>query len=231
MRPFSLVLAFICLCACGSGSSPSPAGSGHKNMPPNAVAVIQSEADLASGSFGEYQSDRFDLRLPLPDAPRFQITDDARSPWLIAHHEAAQSTLYVRVWHSDEIANRTNCEAQARLWKDFPERKDSDIFDERRIDNPKGFDTVATMGIVVLPNNSVKTLKRGGPEGITGFAMAFGGWARRCFAYVFLTKSSGKQAERLIATRLATIFELSLQNIKLQKETDPELPREPIPSK
>lgn len=221
-------IAFISFCiassACGAGPAAQEEPAPSKKQP---VLVVQHEAaDLASGSFGEYQSDRFDLRLPLPDAPRFQISDDARSPWLIAEHRAAQSTLYVRVWHSNEMANRTLCETQARIWKDFPERKHSDIFDERRLYIPAGFDTVASMGILVLPSNP-KKIERAGD--ITGFIMAFGGWARRCFAYVFTTKASGKQAERLIATRLATMFELSLQNIKLQKETDPELPREPIP--
>lgn len=224
MHRIALISFCIASAACGAGTAAPKEPAPSQKQP---VIVVQSEAaDLASGSFGEYQSDRFDLRLPLPDAPRFQISDDARSPWLIAEHRAARSTLYVRVWHSNEMANRTLCETQARLWKSFPERKHSDIFDERRLDIPTGFDTVASMGILVLPSNPKKIEPA---AELTGFIMAFGGWARRCFAYVFMTSASGKQAERLIATRLATMLELSLQNIKLQKETAPELPREPIP--
>jgi hypothetical protein len=75
-----------------------------------------------------------------------------------------------------------------------------------------------------------ETRRRGaGDLAIHGFAMAFGGWAHRCFAYVVTTKVSGKDAERLVAVRLATMVELSLQNVTVERETDPAIPREPPP--
>jgi hypothetical protein len=64
---------------------------------------------------------------------------------------------------------------------------------------------------------------------VTGFAMAFGGWAHKCFAYVLTTTASGKDVERLIAFRLATMVELSLLNVTIEREVDPEVPREPVP--
>lgn len=180
--------------------------------------------DLASGAWGEYRSARFDLRLPLPDGPSWRI-DDSRSPWLEATHEAANAHLLVRAWAEPGRANRAACEARARLWRELPAREEADIVDRRRVNVPPGFDTIVEVGVTP----ETRGARGGGDPAIEGFAIAFGGWARRCFAYVLTTKASGKGAERLVAVRLATMVDLSLQKVTIDRETDPDLPREPGP--
>jgi hypothetical protein len=178
--------------------------------------------DLATGAWGEYRSARFDLRLPLPDGPSWKV-EDQRSPWLEATHEGATTKLLVRAWPEAERANRATCEARARLWRDLPAREQADIVDKRRINVPPGFDTIVEVGV------TSESARGSGDLTIEGFAMAFGGWAHRCFAYVLTTRASGKDAERLVAVRLATMVELSLQNVTVERETDPAVPREPVP--
>lgn len=211
------------LAGCGAPSEPAPAAPDqHKKSKQTEVRMASS--DLATGAWGEYRSARFDLRLPLPDGPSWRVEDE-RSPWLEAVHEPANTKLLVRTWTEAGTANRAACEARARLWKDLPARERAEIVDTRRINVPPGFDTVVEVGVVPEKNMS----RRPGDRAIEGFATAFGGWARRCFAYVLTTRATGKDAERLVAVRLATMVELSLSNVTVEREIDPAIPREPVP--
>jgi hypothetical protein len=217
-----LVLAGAAAFIAGCGATSEPA----KAQPPKSgqPAAEVGPPDLTTGVWGEYRSARFDLRLPLPDGPSWRV-EDSRSPWLEARHAAANTTLLVRTWPEAGTANRAACEARARLWRDLPARERADIVDRRRINVPPGFDTIVEVG--VMPET--RSARGGGDLAIEGFAIAFGGWARRCFAYVLTTKASGKGAERLVAVRLATMVDLSLQKVTIDRETDPDLPREPGP--
>jgi hypothetical protein len=88
--------------------------------------------------------------------------------------------------------------------------------ERRRIDVPAGFDTVVELGVAAP----------GGPGGgVGGFAVAFGGWARRCFAYVVTTRAAGAGAERVVASRLAAMVEVSLLGVRLESELSPVIPR------
>src|SRR5207247_3467373 len=97
-------------------------------------------SDLGDGPTGEYRSERFDLRFPLPDARGWRV-EDGRDPWLAATHAASSTSLLVRTWRDDGRASRASCEARARLWRDLPHREGSSIFEQRRVDVPPGFDT------------------------------------------------------------------------------------------
>jgi hypothetical protein len=221
-RIFLVAGAAASLAGCGAGAPPPPP----KQRAPERPAVEVVAADLASGSWGEYRSPRFDLTLPLPDGPRWRV-EDSGSPWLEARHEAAATKLLVRTWF-EAGASRATCEERARLWRDLPAREGADVVDRRRINVPPGFDTIVEVG--VRPETPKRRGARApGEIAIAGFAMAFGGWAHRCFAYVLTTSASGKEAERLVAVRLATMVELSLLNVTIESETDPAVPREPVP--
>lgn len=184
---------------------------------PNPAAVI-SLPDLSRGPWGEHRSGRFHLRVPLPDASGWSV-DDERTPWIEAKHRGAQAQLIVRIWREDDITNRARCEANARVTRVLPDREGAEIVEERAVRAPRGFDTVATVGVV--PGG------RGLP--LVGFVMAFGASVRRCFAYVLVTKADGKDAEELIAERLATMVELSLSNVALEDDREPSIPKEPVP--
>ena len=224
-----LLLAGAAASIAGCGASPDPATTTHNKhrQKTERPAGQAGPPDLATGAWGEYRSDRFDLRLPLPDGPSWRV-EDSRSPWLEASHDAASTRLLVRTWTEAGTANRAACEARARLWRDLPARERADIVDRRRINVPPGFDTIVEVG-VIPEGKTANTSKAPGELAIDGFAMAFGGWARRCFAFVVTTRASGKGAERLVAVRLATMVELSLLNVTIERETDPNLPREPGP--
>lgn len=209
--------ALVAATACGA---PAPA---ERVAPPPRTAppTVSPPADL-SGPAAELRSARFDLRLPLPDAAGFSV-DDAGSPWLTATHAAAATTLLVRVWRADDNrASRASCEAQARLWRDLPGGEGAPVLERRRIDVPAGFDTEVAIG-VEAPAKAAP----GAPVG--GFAVAFGGWARRCFAFVVTTRAEGPEAARLVAARLAAMVEVSLSGLRLESELVPEMRRRPGP--
>jgi hypothetical protein len=200
----------------GCGSPREPAKP--PPSPPPSPAAETAAPDLASGAVGEYRSDRFDLLLPLPDGARWRI-EDARSPWLEGTHKPAAAALLVRVWREPEIMNRARCEAQARLFRSLPDRERAVVIEERRIDVPRGFDTVFQVGVIASDRE----------QPITGFVTAFGSRVRRCFAYVLTTSASGKGAEERIAARLASIVLISLSNISLEDDGAKVIPREPLP--
>lgn len=101
----------------------------------------------------------------------------------------------------------------------LPAREGAEVIEDRRIGVPKGFDTVVTVGVVANGR---------GPT-ISGFALAFGADARRCFGYAVMTSAGGKGAEELVATRLATMVELSLSNVTIEDDRDPVIPHDPGP--
>ncbi|MGK4000529.1 hypothetical protein [Sorangium sp. So ce1024] len=213
-RALGSAAALLALLALVAACAPTPAAP----PPPPPRPAAPPPATLGEGELGEYRSERFDLRLPLPDARGFRV-EDGEGPWLVATHAASSTSLLVRTWREDGRASRAACEARARLWRDLP-RLDRDLTAvERRIDVPEGFDTVVEIGVADAPP--------GAP--IQGFAVAFGGYGRRCFAFVAETRAAGPSAERLVAERLAAVVEISLGGLRLEREVAPAMPREPLP--
>jgi hypothetical protein len=195
------------LVGCGPAPAPAP--------PPAPPAAPVQGADLRGGPFAEIRSDRFGLSFALPDGRAWQV-DDRQEHWLTARHAASGSLLVVRTWREDENATRDRCEQKARLWRDLPKREGADVFARKRVDVPRGFDTRVELGVVPAA--------AGAPVG--GFAMAFGGSAKRCFAFVYTTSAAGPGAETLLADRLAAMTE-SLETVAQRSALAPEIPRAP----
>ncbi|WP_437955799.1 hypothetical protein WME76_30505 [Sorangium sp. So ce119] len=208
-RLAAALLALLPACAAAPAAPPPPPRAAPPPPPPST---------LGDGELGEYRSERFDLRLPLPDARGFRV-EDGEGPWLVATHAASSTSLLVRTWREDGRASRAACEARARLWRDLPRPDRSLTAVERRIDVPEGFDTVVEIGVADAPP--------GAP--LAGFAVAFGGYGRRCFAFIAETRAAGPSAERLVAERLAAVVEISLGGLRLEREVAPAVPREPPP--
>lgn len=199
--------------AAGCGA-PTP---GPNTPPPNAGTVGAKPAPgapsgtTAGGSrLGRVYSSRFRISIPLPDRDSWAL-DRHKSSFLVLTDKRSTSQLVVREWLEDENMNRDECERRARLRRDFPPRVVSEVIVRRPVAVPPEFDTVAEVGLL--------TGGRGGA--IQGYVMAFGGWARRCFAYVYTTEAAGAGAEQRIADRLAVIQGRSLPGVELRRDTDP----------
>ncbi len=105
LAPAAALLALVPACAPAPAAPPEP---------PRPAPPAQAASTLGDGERGEYRSDRFDLRLPLPDARGFRV-EDGEGPWLIATHAASSTSLLVRTWREDGRASRAACEARAAL--------------------------------------------------------------------------------------------------------------------
>lgn len=184
--------------------------------PPSAPAPARPPPAFATGAAGTFRSERFALRLPLPDGGAWRI-DDHRGPWLTATHAASASTLIVRSWTEDGRATRARCEERARLWRKLPERAGAEIVQDRAIDAPAGFDTRLLVGVVAG--------KPGAP--IAAFALAMGAHAHRCFVWSYATIAEGPGAEKVVGERLATMVEASLAKVTVESELTPRIQREP----
>jgi hypothetical protein len=200
----------VALLGCEPAQPPAP-------PPPPAPAPAPAPPPaFATGAAGTFRSERFALRLPLPDGSAWRI-DDHQGPWLTATHAASASTLIVRSWTEDGRATRARCEERARLWRKLPERAGADIMQERAIDAPPGFDTRLLVGVV--------SGKPGAP--ISAFALAMGAHAHRCFVWSYTTTAQGLGAEQVVGERLATMVEASLAKVRMESDLTPRIQREP----
>ena len=121
------------------------------------------------------------------------------------------------------MVNRERCEARAREWRKLPARDGADILRKDRVSRPPDFDTVLEVGIVAPPARTT-----GSAAPLEGFAMAYGGWLHKCFAWVYATRATGPGAERLVGARLAAMADGSLGGIELDSDLSPRIPREPV---
>lgn len=213
----AILTAALLLAPAACGTAPAPEPVRPAPAPPRPAPAPPPAADLGAGAPAEYHSKRFDLHFPLPDAAGWRV-EDSKDPWLVATHAASSTSLLVRSWRDEGRASRASCEDRARLWRDLPRREAASAIERRRIDVPAGFDTVVEIGVAEAR-----------PAAIEGFAIAFGGWARRCFAYVVTTRAAGPGAERIVAARLAAMVEVSLAGLALESELTPAVPRERVP--
>lgn len=207
-----LAFALALLSACGGAPStttnpkrplPSAGSAAAPSKPPDAIA--------AGTSFTTITSARFDLAFPLPDGASFRV-DDRTERWLVARHDATNSVLLVRTWREDEVQNRERCEARARTWRDLPSRAGRRLVSTSRLAVPPDHDTLAE--VFLGPQQPT-------PQPTEGFVLAFGGWARRCFAYVFTTRGEN---ERVVMERLAVMLDGSLGRLRVESELAPVRP-------
>lgn len=189
-----------------------------------APGVAAAPKGLGDGRAGEFVSARFGLRLPLPDGKSWRI-DDHGGHWLIATHAGAASELVVRTWREEAVMNRGRCEERARFWRKIPERESADIVEKHSIDVPPDFDTVVEVGVIApMPGKKGKA-----GEPLRGFALAFGGKGRRCFAWIYTTSAGGPGAEAALGERLATMVQGSLGATTTVNELEPQIDRAPSP--
>jgi hypothetical protein len=210
LAAFALAGVALGLAACGgppSAASPAPRG-------PASTAQLTS---FAAGPWGTFRSKRFDLELPLPDGHAWRI-DDHTTGWLVATHAPTASTLLVRTWREDANMNRARCEERARSWRALPDREGTDLIEQFDLALPPDHDTHAEV-----------RAGRGGARAdtITGAVLAFGGFARKCFAYVYATSASGPGAEAAVGDRLAVMAHGSLEKLTFTSELAPARSRGP----
>ncbi|MBK9262593.1 MAG: hypothetical protein IPM54_22660 [Polyangiaceae bacterium] len=213
----SAVVALVCttLVACEPAKAPPrPLETTPRTATPRATESPTIDAVGLGSSFQTYASTRFNFSLPLPDGASFRI-DDHTDRWLVATHASASSTLLVRVWREYEMMSRGACEDRARLYRTLPERMGDVFVEQKRIDVPPGHDTIV----------DVYVRERGETPRIEGTVLAFGGWARRCFAFVYVTRDDDEHA---VAARLSTIVHGTLLRMTfgtsvVPKQKPPEL--------
>ena len=189
------------------------------------VAVVAATKGLGDGRAGEFVSARFGLKLALPDGKSWRI-DDHGGNWLIATHAGAASELVVRTWREEAVMNRGRCEERARFWRKIPERESADIVEKHSVNVPPDFDTVVEVGVIATALQGKKA-KPG--EDLRGFALAFGGKGRRCFAWIYTTSVGGPGAEAVLGERLATMVQSSLGATTVVSELEPQIDRAPAP--
>jgi hypothetical protein len=194
----------------------APATTAREPKAPPAAPAVRAREGLGEGRGGEYVSKRFGVRVPLPDGQAWRI-DDHTGSWLSATHGPSGSVLLLRAWREDGVVNRARCEEKARLYRNLPERALAEIVEQKAVGVPKDFDTVVEVGVIAS--------REPGKEGIMAFAMAFGGWARRCFAYVFTTSARGKGTEEIVGERLGTMVQGSLEKLVFESDIDPRIER------
>ncbi|MEJ7732082.1 MAG: hypothetical protein WKG00_23085 [Polyangiaceae bacterium] len=199
------------LSACAGEAPPAPAR-------PTAPGPGARQAEFSDRAWASYRSRRFGLVLPLPEASAWRI-DDRGTQWLEASHAATGSELSVRMWHEDEIVNRDRCEARARGWKKLPPSEEIEVLLHERVPVPPEFDTALSVGLVAPAP--------GRP--LVGTALAFGGWAHGCFAFLYRTSATGAGAEEAVGSRLAAIVDGSLRKLQRQSDRSPAIPRAPAP--
>ncbi len=150
-------------------------------------------------------SKRLQVSLPLPDRKGWTLVRD-RSSFLVMAHEATSSSLIVRVWRERENMNRARCEERVRMIRDLPVRGRE--INRRLMDLPADFDTQVDVGFAASPPG----------EPLAGYLLAFGGHARRCFAFAYETTALGPQAEQTVADRLVVIDGLTLEGLELRSD-------------
>jgi hypothetical protein len=152
------------------------------------------------------------VSIPLPDPDGWQLVRE-RSSFLVLDHGPSSSRLVVRLWRETETMNRDRCEQRARALRDLPTRDETGGLGRRRIDVPPEFDTVVEVGFA-RPSPA---------EPLTGYVMAFGGWIRRCFAFVYTTSAPAAvpDAERLVGDRMAVMEARALEGLELRSDTAP----------
>jgi hypothetical protein len=168
-----------------SSTSPRPA-----EAVPSRVAAIAFADDPSP--LARYHSKRLAVSVPLPDGRSWRI-DDHSQPELVATHQATRSRLLVAVFHADELVGRTQCEALSRARKLVPTGDLRTLEDESTV-TQQTFDT--RVWVAIEPGS--------GPDhSLVGYVVAFGGFLRKCFAFVFSTQIDGATDEPVLSSRLA----------------------------
>lgn len=189
---------------------------------PTATAIAQvdpaTRIDFSTRTWRAYDSLSQGFSMPLPEDLEWRV-EDVKDAWLVAKHAPTKTEIVARMLATDGLANRARCEGHARELRALPVRDDAIVIEKKRVDLPSGFDTVVEVGILAT--------KPGKP--ITGYVLAFGGWAKKCFAYALTTSAMGRGAEEAVGDRLALFVERSFLKMRFASDLSPVVPREKPP--
>jgi hypothetical protein len=176
--------------------------------------VASSPASPSAASFATdakplpvYRSRRLSLSLPLPDGRAWRIDDHSQAA-LVATHAPTRSRIVVATFAAGELVGRAQCEELARakslISSDAPGTT-RPVEDTVAITHG-AFDT--RIEVLVEPGS--------GPAGaLGGRVMAFGGFLRKCFVFVYSTAVDGAADESVLSGRLAFVRARVLGGLEL----------------
>jgi len=200
-----LFLGSVALAGCGSARPRSPE--------PAARADSQAQTEFLDGPPRRVRSRTLDfpIELVLPGGGGWQIAEGPT--WLVADHRSSSSQLALRTWRAERLVRRAECEAQARLARPtIPTVHEDTVVDRHALPAPEDFDTELVVGI------------EPSAHGIEGYALVMGATVGRCYAAIFTTNVSGKDAEREVALRLGLVVDRILSHIRV-RSVDERAPR------
>ena len=148
---------------------------------------------------------RFRLSLELPDASGWHPARK-KSRFVELDHEATGSTLVVRSWLSNDRMIPATCEADARLYREFPRGGELLSTEHRRIAEFES-EVRDAVSLGARP---------------TGYVTAFGARGRTCFAFAFTTEASGPDARAAIDERLALTEQRTLATLRALEALSPQ---------
>jgi hypothetical protein len=210
MRARSLALAALCAASSACSSGPQTASVPTASAVPTAAPTVDPPPRT-----GVFVSKRFGMKLSLPGGSVWKI-DDTRASWLVAKRADDDSTLLVKLWRDENRMTPDKCEERARASRALPSREGADVLEQRTLDVPPGLGTHADVALVADPSG----------KGLYGMILAFGGWSRRCFAYVYVTHAEGPGADAVVGDRLAAMTETSLRTLEFESDLDVVLERD-----
>jgi hypothetical protein len=155
--------------------------------PPAALAFPDTPGPLA-----RYRSQRLGASLPLPDGRAWRIDDHSR-PELVATHAPTRSRVVLSVFRTDGLVGRAQCEALARTRRLVP-TGDLHTLEDDVAFTQETFDTRVWVAVEPGPRPD---------QSLVGHVMAFGGFLRKCIAFVFSTEVDGASDEPVLSARLA----------------------------
>jgi hypothetical protein len=178
--------------SCAKAVEPGPAA------PPATAAQDDPTAPLP-----HYHSKRLRLSIPLPDGRAWRI-DDHSQPELVATHAATNSRVVIAVFNAGELVGRAQCEDLARARKLVP------TGDLRPLEDQMTF-TQGTFDTRI----EVALEPRGPSGGLRGHVLAFGGFLRKCYVFVYSTEVASAADESALASRLALVRSRVLGGLEL----------------
>jgi hypothetical protein len=156
-----------------------------------AATAPASPGDDATAPLARYRSKRLHVSLPLPDGHAWRIDDHSR-PELVATHDATRSRVVVSVFNAGQLVGRAQCEELGRQRRLVPSGELRPLEDA----------TTFTEG--TYDTRIVVALEPEAPDGaLRGHVMAFGGFLRKCYVFVYSTEVRSAAEESTLASRLA----------------------------
>ena len=208
LRPAALALL---VCACSSTPN-APV------RPALAPAPSKDERGSPETKFERVALKRFRLSIELPDGAAWHPVRK-KSRFLELEHAASGSSLLVRSWLASDRMSAASCEAEARLYREFP-RGGELLSSERR--GIAAYDAEVRVGLL-SPVTQPETGAAPQAPRVQGYVTAFGARGRGCLAISFTTEASGPLARTKVEDRLALVDERTLSTLRPLEALSPAL--------